>query len=372
MAINAFGIIAPAGGQIQVKGLQDYRPISSFSFLGRYRIIDFPLSSLSNSNIERIQVYASQNPRSLAEHLGSGRIYNINSKRGKLQLLFNQDSTVNNIYNTDILAYTENLSIIERMHQPYVIITPGYMIFKQDYGKLLEDHIQSGADITLLYHRVSNAKESFRNCATVNLNRQKGVVSIEPNAGNASDKNIFMDTYIMKRELFVELIRLANKVSSVFRLVDVINMENKELDIRGHSHKGFFAAVTDFKSYFDANMQLLDFKLASELITDEWPIYTRTTDACPVKYTGCSSVKNSMVANGCVIEGTVENSIIGRGVVIKKGAFIKDCVIMGHTVIDKDVHLENQVVDKWAKIKNVKEIISTPDQPGYVKREDVL
>jgi glucose-1-phosphate adenylyltransferase len=369
---NVFGIIAPAGTHVQVQGLQDYRPVSAFSFLGRYRMIDFPVSNFSNSNIERIHVYASQNPRSLAEHLGSGRTYNINSKRGKLQLLFNQDSTVNTIYNTDILAYTENLHIIERMHQPYVVITPANMIFKQDFGKLLQDHIDSGADITLLYHRVSNAKESFRNCFTVNLNRQKGVTSIENNECNASDKNIFMETYVMKKDLFVDLIRTANKVSSIFRLVDVINMENEELDIRGIAHKGYFAAVTDFKSFYDANMELLDYNIASELFTDEWPIYTRTTDSCPVRYACCSKVKNSMVANGCIIEGQVENSIVGRGVTIKKGAVVKNSIIMGHCVIEKDIILENQVVDKWAKIKNVKELKSTSDMPGYIKRNDVI
>ena len=122
-----------AGAHINIAGMMDFRPVSAFSFLGRYRIIDFPISSMSNSDIENVHVYVSQNPRSLADHLGSGRIYNINSKRGNLQLLFNQDSRVNDIYNTDIQAYFDNMDVISRVHQPYVIITPGHMIFKQDY-----------------------------------------------------------------------------------------------------------------------------------------------------------------------------------------------------------------------------------------------
>ena len=369
---KAYGIVTMAGSHIRIDGMMDFRPVSAFSFLGRYRIIDFPVSSLSNSDIENIHVYVSQNPRSLAEHLGSGRVYNINSKRGNLQLLFNQDSNLNDIYNTDIQAYYDNMDVIERVHQPYVIIVPGNMVYLQDYARLLSEHIESGADITVLYHKVNNAKSEFRNCEVVNLNRQKGVKSIEKNEGNLDERNIFMNTYVMKNELFMELIKKAKKTSSILRLVDIINMENEDLDIRGIQHKGYFDVITDFKSYFDSNLALLDIDAQQELFKSEWPIYTQTTDACPVHYCNGSSVKNSMVANGCVIEGSIENCVIGRGVEIKKGAVLKNCIVSSHAFISEGVHLENQVVDKYAKILNIKEIIATADKPGYVRRNDVL
>ncbi|MBR1523032.1 MAG: glucose-1-phosphate adenylyltransferase subunit GlgD, partial [Lachnospiraceae bacterium] len=253
---RALGIITPSGNNMRVHGMDHFRPISAFSFLGRYRIVDFPVSNMSNSDIEHIQVYVSQNPRSLAEHLGTGRTYNINSKRGKLQLLFNQDSKINEIYNTDIRAYSDNMDQIELAHEPYVVITPGYMIFKEDYGQLLKEHIASGAEVTLLYHKVDNADKTFRNCRTVSLNRQKGIKNIGWNDGSIAETNIFMDTYVMSRELFIKLINKAQKISSVYRLVDIINEEIDNLDIRGAAHKGYFNAVTDFKSYFDANLEL--------------------------------------------------------------------------------------------------------------------
>ena len=118
---KAFGIVTSSGGHIHIEGMQDYRPIGSFSFLGRYRMVDFPVSNLSNSGIDRIQVYIRNNPRSLAEHLGTGRHYNINSKRGKLQLLFTEESRINDVYNTDIAGYAGHLDIIDRMHQDYVV-----------------------------------------------------------------------------------------------------------------------------------------------------------------------------------------------------------------------------------------------------------
>ena len=167
---RAFGIVTSSGSHINVGGLQQYRPIGAFSLLGRYRVIDFPISNMSNSGIDRIQVYVTNKPRSLVEHLGTGRHYNINSKRGKLQLMFSQNSSENDVYNTDIAAFAENLEFIERMHEPYVIIAPAYMVYAANYSELLQAHIDSGADISLLYHSVDNARESFLNCDILNLN----------------------------------------------------------------------------------------------------------------------------------------------------------------------------------------------------------
>jgi len=146
----------------------------------------------------------------------------------------------------------------------------------------------------------------------------------------------------------------------------------KDPDSQCVQHKGYFAAICDFRSYFEANMELLDIDTARSLFQPDWSIYTQTTDSCPTKYVDGASVRNSMIANGCVIEGDVENSVIGRGVTIKKGAVVRNCVILGHTEIDNDVHLEYQVVDKWAKIIHIKEIIASPDKPGYIRRDDVI
>ncbi len=369
---QAFGIVTSSATHINVEGMQDYRPIGAFSFLGRYRVIDFPISNMSNSGIDRIQVYARKKPRSLAEHLGTGRHYNINSKRGKLQLLFSETSSANDFYNTDIAAFYENIEIIERMHQPYVVIAPSYMVYTQNFDTLLETHIASGSDITLLYHKVDTAREAYLNCDVLNLNKQKGVDSIEKNRGNKKDRNIFMDTYIMKKDLFVELIKKGRKLSSMYTLPQIVNIECAELDVRGVAHRGYFATITDFKSYYDANIDLIDFKQATDLFDPKWPIYTRTTDSCPTQYFDGAEIRNSVVSNGCRIEGTVENSVIGRGCQIKKGAVVRNSVILANTIIGKDVHIENQVVDKWAQVIHAKEIIADPERPGYVKRDDIV
>ena len=368
---KAFGIVSYPGQRIWVDGLQDYRPIGAFSFLGRYRLIDFPLSNMSNSGIDHIQIYINREPRSIVEHLGSGRQYNINSKRGKLHMLFSSRIGTHDLYNTDIASYAENLESIEAVHYPYVVIAPAYMVYTQDYDALLKEHIDSGADITLLYHSVDNAKEYHLSCNTLNLNKQKGVLSIEPNRANAKSKNIFMDTYVMKKDLFVDLIKKAKKLSSLYTLVDILNVMNDELDIRGVSHRGYFASITEFKAYFDANLELIDAKTANNLFNPDWPIYTRTNDSCPTQYFETAEARKSVVSNGCLIEGSIENCVVGRGSIIKKGAVVKNAVLLPGVVIGADAHVENVVVDKGAKIIHAKKVVSE-GAPGYIKRNDIL
>ena len=224
----------------------------------------------------------------------------------------------------------------------------------------------------MMYHSVDNAKEAFLNCSTLNINKQKGVLSIEPNHGNAKNKNISMDTYVMSKELFIDLAKKAHKTSSMYTFADILNEECENLDIRAVSHRGYFAAFCDFNSYYHANMDLIDLKHASDLFRPDWPIYTRTNDSCPTQYFEGSKVTSSVVSNGCLIEGTVENSIIGRGCVIKPGAVVKNCVISADVVIGKGVHAENLVVDKHARLIRGKRVIASPEKPGYIKRGDTL
>ena len=369
---KAFGIVNTSGNHIWVEGMQDYRPIGAFSFLGRYRIVDFPISNMSNSGIDRIQLFAGNNPRSLIEHVGSGRHYNINSKRGKLQILFAGNYAKNDIYNTDIAAFYENLDSIQKMHEDYVVIAPNHMIYTMDYNVLLKHHIKSGADITLLYHTVTDATTNYLNCSFLTLNRQNGVSSVVTNRGSEANRDIFMDTYVMKKELFIDLIQKAKSLSSMYTLTQIVNIECEELDVRGYKHEGYFAAITNFKSYFDANLSLIKYENTKDLFNEEWPIYTRTNDSSPTHYYPTACVKQSVISNGCVIEGSVENSIVGRGCVIKKGTVIKNSIILPDAFIEEGIHVENHVVGKHSKLIHCTELVADVETPGYVRRGDTL
>ena len=367
---NAFGIVNFEGLNVQIKGLTDYRPAGAISFLGRYRLIDFPISNLSNSGVNHIQVHIKNKPRSLIEHLGTGRHYNINSKRGKLHILPARSDVESGFYNHDIACYMYNMHAIEQVNYPYVILVPSHMIYRMDYADLLEKHVESGADITMVYQSVDNAKEAYMDCDVLNLNKQKGVLGIEKNRGNYKSRNISLETYVLAKDLFIDLVCKAANTSSLYWFRDIINDQCSELDIRAVAHRGFFACINDFKSYFEANMSLLDIDKAMDLFDEEWPMYTRTNDSCPTQYYPTSNVKNSFVSNGCTIEGTVENCVIGRGCTVKKGSVLKNCVISPGVTIGEDVSIENVVVDKNARIVRKKELIGEAGSPLYVKRDD--
>lgn len=369
---NALGIVNFEGMSVRIKGLQDYRPAGAISFLGRYRLIDFPISNLSNSGVNHIQVHIKDKPRSLVEHLGTGRHYNINSKRGKLHILPANSDVESAFYNHDIACYMYNMHAIEEAIEPYVILVPSHMVYRMDFADLLERHMESGADITMLYQSVDNAKEAYIDCDVLNLNKQKGVLTIEKNRGIYKTRNISLETYVMSKELFIELVIQAANTSSLYWFRDIVNDMCAELDVRAVAHRGYFACINDFKSYFEANMSLLDIDKAMDLFDEDWLIYTRTNDSCPTQYYPTSQVQNSFVSNGCTIEGCVENCVIGRGSTLKKGCVVKNCVVLPGVTIGENVHLENVVVDKNAHIFRKKDLIGESGNPLYVKRDDKI
>ena len=357
--VHKNGGIITSSAEHKVDGLQDYRPIGSFTFLGRYRVIDFPISNLSNSGIINQQVYIASKARSMIAHIGTGRHYNINSKRGRLQLLPPTEEKVNDIYNTNIRAMYENLEYIKRQSQEYVVIAPSCMVFKQDYDALLQGHAASGADITALYHTVHHAKSGYETCHIFDIADDK-VNAIRRNLGDEDVRAISMESFVMKKSLLIKLIGEARAISSMFNLSDVINAKIGDLDVRAVEHFGYFGPITSLKSYYDANAQLLNPEKAAELFTPDWPIYTRTNDSCPSQYYDEAEVKNSLI------------SVVGRGVVIGKGSVIKGCYISAYTTIGDNVHLEYQIVDKYVTIDHENCIIADKENPGYVKYMDKL
>ena len=369
---SAFGIINAFDRPYKVEGLEAHRPVAAFSFIGRYRIIDFVISNMSNSGVNQIKIFTGSNPLPLTEHLGNGIQYNINSKRGHLHVLFSKNNVfAGNIYNTGIMGYLDNLDVIEKMHQEYVIIAPSYMVYTANYDTVMDTHIESGADITMMYHSVDTAREEFLSNYVVTVNTaDKQVTSFELNNGAAKQRNIFMDTYIMKKSLFIDLVQKAKKTSSLYSLHNIISDNLGNFSIKGYAHRGYLASINDFDDYYKSNMRLIDMSTAYELFKPNWTIYTKTNDSAPTIYLDSSDVTDSIISNGCQIEGSVYNSIIGRNCVISKGATVKNCVILGDTRIGENVQIENQVVDKHARIEKVKRIIGDPLYPGYVNRGD--
>ncbi len=367
---NVLGIISYDDASVSVSGLDDYRPIPALSFVGRYRLIDFVLSNYTNSGIKDIQVYVKNKPRSIIEHLGSGRQYNINSKHGRLRILTGEGTVQSEAYNHDVTSFLQNLRHIENSSADMVVVAPSHMIYTANFSKAMEYHIEKGADVTVLYKTIDNANTRFINSDTLILDSNKKVLDIEKNRGKFKNRNVSLSAYIMSKELFITMVHLADNLSSFYTLRDAIQEQVKDLKMFAYSVDSYVACINSLQAYFDANLELLETKEASRLFKAEWPIHTRTNDSCPTRYTKDAKVTNAFISNGCLIEGEVKNSVIGRGVVINKGVVIENSIILAEGVIGQNTTIKNSIIDKEALVTKTKELVGKTDQVIYVKRGD--
>ena len=367
---KVLGILNFEPSYVHVRGLEDFRPISATSILGRYRVIDFMLSNFTNSGIESIKVFIKNRPRSTVEHIAHTS-YNLNSKRGKIQLLHGDVNYQNNeLFNVDTQAFKTYMEFIDVENPAYVVIAPSHFIFKQDFNEMLDYHIKSKNDITVLYHNTSNADWRYLMGDILTLDDNKRVTEIHKNRGKGKKANVSLETYVMSTLTFKQLVDEATSTSSLYSLSDIISDVVRAMKVGAYQHKGYVACISTLKAYYDANMEIKNEKEMLKLINDDWPIYTMTNDSCPTLYKKGAKVTGSIVANGCQIEGTVINSVIGRNVVIKEGAVIKDSIILPDTLIDKNVTLENGVVDRLSIVTHIKDLKGTKEEPIYIKRGD--
>jgi len=369
MINKVLGILNMEPSYAQVEGLDDYRSVSAISILGRYRVIDFSLSNFANSGIQNIDVFIKSRPRALIEHIGNTN-YGINRKRGKIRLLPSKFSNANDIYNTDLRLMKEYIQYIEEENDSYVIVAPCHFIYTQDFNKVLDAHIKSKNDITMLYQIVNNADQNFVLCDSVKMDDNERVTDMSKNLGNKKRQTISLETYVMSKALLMEIIEKGRSISSVYCLRDTIKEYLKQYKVGGYCHTSSAYCISSLQSYYYSTMHIRKENEVKALITDSWPIHTMTHDSCPTLYTEDADIKSSIVGNGCLIEGTVINSVIGRNVVIKKGAVIKDSIILPNVLINKNVHLDTCVIDRYAIVTHAKELKGKVKHPLYVKRRD--
>lgn len=368
MSNNVLGILNVEARYVHVEGVDDYRPASAASFLGRYRVLDFNISNMTNSGINSIQVYIKTRPRSHIEHINRTE-YNMNTKRGRIQILSGENVVRNELYNTDVANFMANMQYIEESNAAYVVLAPSHFVYAEDFRELVDEHIKSGNDVTVLYQSVNEAKECYVMCDTLDIEDGR-VKGINKNRGERKKADISLEAYVIDRALFISLVQEAAATSSMYWFRDILADKVGELKVGTVQHKGFAACINTLKAYYKANLQLRDASALKTLINSSWPIYTMTNDSCPTLYKEGGSVTGSIVGNGCTIEGTVIDSVIGRNVVIKKGAVVRNSVILPNSLINKDVKIENAVIDRYAIVTHVKELKGTEDEPIYVKRRD--
>ena len=374
---NALGIIFPNVYDELVSELTNERLMASIPFGSRYRMIDFVLSSMVNCGIDNITVLVRENYFSLLDHLGSGREWDLTRKNGGLNIFppFAQKNT--GIYSGKVGSIASILSFLKSQKEKYVIMSDANIAFNFDFKALLKAHIESGAEVTVAYTREElpasiRKSDDLRKAMYYTFDlEEKRVKKIHINSQETGVQNFSMNIYVFEREQLIKLVNEAFIGGGVYLERDVLLPRINELNINGYEYTDYVARITDLKSYFDENMRLLDDANLSALF-ERNSIYTKIRDDNPTRYVDGASAKNVMVADGCVIEGEIENCILFRGVKVGKGAKVKNAILMQDTIVEPGVNVEYVITDKKVTISEGKELKGTDSFPVFVAKRQVV
>ena len=370
---KALGIIFPNSYDNWVPELVNVRLMASIPFASRYRMVDFVLSSMANSGIDNISVIVKKNYHSLMDHLGSGREWDLVRKHGGLNIFPPFMESDSRAYLGRAGALANTLDFLRSQKEKYVVMTDSNIAVNFDFAKMIDAHIESGADVTVayneqelpanfLYHEANDRDHYY----TLNINNGR-VEKILINAKDKGVQNFSMNMYVIDRELLINLINEASLRGNEYFERDVLIPQLSKLNVQAYKYDGYLARITGMKSYFDENMKLLD-DYNIDALFDGNPIYTKIRDDNPTRYIDGAKVKNTMAADGCVIEGEVENCVLFRGVKIAKGAVVKNCVLMQDTVVEAGANVEYTITDKDVVISAGKELKGNDSFPVYIPK----
>lgn len=371
---SALGIIFANTYDALVPELVNVRLMASIPFASRYRMIDFVLSGMSNHGIDNISIMVNNNYHSLMDHLGSGREWDLVRKNGGLSIFPpNAEKGSAGEYTGKVNALAGILGILRSRKEKYIVLCDANIAANVDYTKIVQAHIESGADVTVTYNEQElpeyfiNAKDNTKGFYYTFAIDNGRVTKIYVNSHERGIQNFSMNIYVIGRELMIDLINTAFVRGQQYFERDILLNQLEILNVQAYKYDGYVARISGMKSYFDENMRLLDDHNLDALFSPA-PVYTKIRDDNPTRYITGAKVENSMLADGCVIEGDVENSVLFRGVKVAKGAKVKNCVLMQDTVVEAGASVEYLITDKSVKISAGKEMKGTDTFPFYIAK----
>ena len=356
--------------QDKIPPITDIRANLSLPIAGRYRIIDFVLSNMSNAGITNIGVAAESNYSSLMDHIRSGKPWDLDRKGSGLKILPPSMEHKLGKINGSIDMLTGIRDFIRRSRETYVILSLGNNIYNMDFSKAIDEHIENQADVTAVYTKLSNVAEAQLSRYTLfDIDENNRIKDIEVMPYYPKTNYAGLDIYIMEKALLESFIDECSARGDIDFVKDALAKKLCGMRIFGYEHKGYVGKVDSMKSFYQCNMDFLNAEIRRELFNPENPIYTKTKDQSPTKYGNDAVVKNCFVSDGCIIDGTIENCVLSRGVRVAKGAVVKNSIIMQNSVIEEDVELAHVVFDKQVKITKGRKLIGQKSYPLAIEKD---
>ena len=349
--MKAIGIILAGGNNSRMQELSNKRAIAAMPIGGSYRSIDFALSNMSNSHVQTVAVLTQYSARSLNEHLSSSKWWDFGRKQGGL-FVFNPTVTVDNSwwYRGTADAMYQNINFLKKRHEPYVIITSGDCIYKLDYNKVLEYHIEKKADITVVC-RDMEAGTNVERFGTIRMNEESRIEEFEEKPLQAKTNTISCGIYVVRRRLLIEMIEKCAEEDRYDFVRDILIRYKDLKRIYGYKIKDYWRNIASVDDYYSTNMDFLKADVRNYFFKQYPDVYSKVDDLPPAKYNPGSQVRNSLVSSGCIVNGVVENSVIFKKSYIGNNCVIKNSIILNDVYIGDNTHIENCIVESRDTIR---------------------
>ena len=344
---NVMGMILCGGKNTKLKELSTIRSSPAVPVGGKYRAIDFVLSSMVNSGITNVGVITQYSFRSLMDHLGSGKEWDLDRKTDGLFLFppFLSDENTGWYRGTADAMYN-NLTFLKRSNEEYVLISQGNCVFSATFDEMLKAHKESDADITVAYRDMSDVPlDELTNMGVIQVDSENRIIDFQEKPMHPNSRLGSLGIYLLRRDLLITLLEESVAHGYYDFVLDIIVKMLGKLKICGYKFNGYWRSMSTVAMYYRCNMELLDPHVSNELY-GAGKVYTKVKDEAPAKYNEEAVVRNSIIGDGCIIEGTVENSVLFRGVTVKRGAVVKDSIVMQGSVIDENAILNYAILDK--------------------------
>ncbi len=369
---KCIGIITINEQESNFGGLCKNRPSYMLPFGGRYRLIDFTLSNMVNNNIRTIAVYTGQKIRSTMDHLGDGKPWDLNRRINGLFLYPPINDSHIGSHIGDIAQYYSTLEFFTRAREEYIYFNNPNIIAKVNIEDAFNFFLESKADITLIYKEQDDLSGRLIDVDKIHIKEDGSLDNIGVNLGTERIFDQYLGMGFIRKEVFIEILKDSIEKGDANYFRDAMLLKKDQYKINTFEHKGYSETIRDLKSFYEANMKLLDREFSYEIFFEGGPILTKTKDEPSTLYKDSSEVKNSIIANGCVIEGQVENSIIFRGVKIGKNAIVKNSVIMQKSIVKDNAIVVNTILDKQALIEEDASIAGSILAPYVVEKYQTI
>lgn len=365
---SIIGLISTNYTGEQYGKLIENRPVASVPFGGRYRLIDFPLSSMANSGIDTVGVITPVNYRSLADHLNMGREWGLNKKQGGLFMLPGSVHGLKDVSaRFSLRDVIQNKDFFLRADEDTVLFCAANRVYNIDFRPAIEQHELSGASVTLLYKTVKRGETA--NGLFLKINGAGQLTEVSSSA--VGEANVFLDSMLISRKLLLDFINWYQNLGYI-DIMDILATNLAQIQVNTWCYTGYEHAVDNAEDYMHVSQDILRPEVQAELFNEDRPILTKTQDSPPAKYLPGAKVKNSLVAASCILEGTVENSILFRNVEIGKGAVVRNSVLMQHCTIGPGAVVENVICDKYVKISSDVKLSGSEKKPFVIGKKQEL